>query len=94
MRGLKSIWLTGVAATILVTGAADAQTQASTGAGPAPAGPAKGPEDSSQAADGNEVVVTARRTAERLQDVPVAVTAFAGAQHPLRRRGRALGRQL
>ena len=80
MRGYKSILLTGVAATILVTGGADAQTQSGSGVAPAPAAPTKGPEESGQAADGNELVVTARRTAERLQDVPVAVTAFAGAQ--------------
>jgi len=29
--------------------------------------------------EGNEILVTARRTSERLQDVPVAVTAFGGA---------------
>lgn len=32
------------------------------------------------AASGNDIVVTARRQSERLQDVPVAVTAFGGAQ--------------
>ena len=80
MRGFKSILLTGVAATILVTGGADAQTQSGSGVAPAPTAPTKGPEESGQAADGNELVVTARRTAERLQDVPVAVTAFAGSQ--------------
>ncbi|KQS03007.1 TonB-dependent receptor [Sphingomonas sp. Leaf357] len=31
------------------------------------------------ATEGNEILVTARRTSERLQDVPVAVTAFGGA---------------
>ncbi|MFC3581828.1 TonB-dependent receptor [Sphingomonas hylomeconis] len=29
--------------------------------------------------DGNDILVTARRTSERLQDVPVAITAFSGA---------------
>ena len=32
------------------------------------------------AADSGEIVVTARRRAEALQDVPIAVTAYSGAQ--------------
>lgn len=32
----------------------------------------------SDSADGNDIIVTARRTSERLQDVPVAITALSG----------------
>ncbi|MEG3125337.1 TonB-dependent receptor [Sphingomonas sp. GB1N7] len=35
--------------------------------------------ENAAATEGNEILVTARRTSERLQDVPVAVTAFGGA---------------
>ncbi|MEG3176117.1 TonB-dependent receptor [Sphingomonas sp. RB3P16] len=63
--------LSGAGLMTLATGTAWAQDQA-----PAPAPvPA---ETAAQDQTANDIVVTARRTAERLQDVPVAVTAFSG----------------
>jgi iron complex outermembrane receptor protein len=67
---------TAVAAvlTLLAAGPAMAQTAPAT---PAPAGPAATPGSIS------ELVVTAERREERLQDVPVAVTAFSAEQRSL-----------
>lgn len=70
MRGIYRAGLLSGIALLAVTGA---QAQlSSTAARPADAA-------ANQDVEGNEIVVTARRTSERLQDVPVAVTAFGGA---------------
>ncbi|HEU0043128.1 TonB-dependent receptor [Sphingomonas sp.] len=71
MRGLL---LTG-AAMIALTTAQVARSQETQGAA-APAGTDAAQDD---AVTGNDILVTARRTSERLQDVPVAVTALTGA---------------
>lgn len=75
----RAILYTGsAAAALLIGGAASAQEQAQT-----PGAPVASNIAGAQAAGGdvgNEIIVTARRTSERLQDVPVAVTAFGGAQ--------------
>jgi len=64
---MKSLLLCGAAAGTLLANCAYAQSAAPETA--APGG----------RVEGNEIVVTARRTSERLQDVPVAVTVFGGA---------------
>jgi iron complex outermembrane receptor protein len=66
---MRTIWLSGIAACTLLAQPALAQD--------APA--ADQAETAAPADEGNDIIVTARRTAERLQDVPVAVTAFSGA---------------
>jgi iron complex outermembrane receptor protein len=48
---------------------------ASTGA-PAPAAPARSRADASGGSDSSDIIVTARRTEERLQDVPISITVF------------------
>jgi iron complex outermembrane receptor protein len=63
MKGFSKL-LGSLAMMALATGTAHAQAQG---------------EASDTGASDNDIVVTARRTAERLQDVPVAVTAFGGA---------------
>lgn len=73
MRGLLS---SGIAvAAMLASGAAHAQN---TGPTDDPSGSAASAEQDVPI-DGNDILVTARRTSERLQDVPVAVTAFGAA---------------
>jgi iron complex outermembrane receptor protein len=72
---MKAILSTGIAvAAMLASGAATAQSTVQ----------ATEPENTASTgqetpAEGNDILVTARRTSERLQDVPVAVTAFGGA---------------
>ncbi len=51
--------------------------QADSGAPPPPAAPAAAP---APAAQSGEIVVTAQRRAERLQDVPLSITAISGAE--------------
>jgi len=63
---MKGFLLSGAAVAALFSTIASAQTAAA-------------PADSAAASEGNDILVTARRTSERLQDVPVAVTAFGGA---------------
>lgn len=92
MRGMKSVrtWLLcGVGATVGVGGAAHAQVEPGTPEGaavastpepeqasPTTVAPADAPPLSDES---GQIVVTARRTLERLQDVPVAVAAFGAA---------------
>lgn len=59
---------------IMALGLAGTNAKAETAA---PAG--EGADATQPAADLNEIIVTARKVAERLQDVPVAITAFSGA---------------
>lgn len=65
------MFLKGSAASVamLISGAAWAQDATLTT-------PRASEAEQAPAAEGNEILVTARRTSERLQDVPVAVTAF------------------
>jgi iron complex outermembrane receptor protein len=63
--------LAGIALTTLLPIQAEAQTE------PADAKAAAAPGDAAAAAE-DDILVTARRTTERLQDVPIAVTAFTG----------------
>ncbi|WP_420139661.1 TonB-dependent receptor plug domain-containing protein, partial [Sphingomonas sp.] len=73
MRGIyRAGLLSGIA--LLATSAAHAQE-----VGAPPASAAQPVASADQDVTGNDIVVTARRTSERLQDVPVAVTAFGGA---------------
>ncbi|HEV7234076.1 MAG TPA: Plug domain-containing protein, partial [Sphingorhabdus sp.] len=44
------------------------------------ASPAMAQDDAVESGGGDEIVVTARRREESLQDVPIAVTAYSGAQ--------------
>lgn len=74
---MKGFMLAGTAGVALWAGAAAAQVTTATP-------PAALPESEQEApivADpaGNDIVVTARRTSERLQDVPIAITALSGA---------------
>ncbi len=67
---MKTLLLSGAAAIALLTsGIAYAQDTT----------PATDAAQDAAPAEGNDILVTARRTAERLQDVPVAVTAFGAA---------------
>jgi iron complex outermembrane receptor protein len=69
---MKGLLLTGAAmVALLPVGKAHAQD-----APPAAATPEATAD--AQPADGNDILVTARRTSERLQDVPIAVTALSG----------------
>ena len=61
------------AAIILRTTSVDAQVVS-----PAPAAPAAGPSETETAAQ--DIIVTAQRRSERLQDVPIAVTALPAAK--------------
>jgi iron complex outermembrane receptor protein len=71
MRGIYlSALLSGAAA--MTSGAAQAQVTETPAAADTVA-------PQQQEASGNDIVITARRTSERLQDVPVAVTAFGAA---------------
>ena len=66
----------GVAIGALLAGSASAQTQtAASTADAAQVGPA-----TDEAGIDGDIVVTARRREERLLDVPIAITAFTGAQ--------------
>ncbi|MDX3901442.1 MAG: TonB-dependent receptor [Sphingobium sp.] len=65
------------AASIAAIAAQSASAQQSAPApAPEPAAPASGPGQAAPAAGLEEILVTAQRRSERLQDVPVAVTAF------------------
>ncbi|MBV5271730.1 MAG: TonB-dependent receptor, partial [Afipia sp.] len=70
--GVRAVLVTGAAVLAIAGGNASAQTD----------GAAHGPENPMGAdaapVDDGDIVVTARRRAERLQDVPVAVTAVSG----------------
>ena len=66
---LKSLLLTGAASVLLLS----AQSAAAEGQ---PETPAAGP--SSPGVQIGEIVVTARRRAENLQDVPISITALSG----------------
>ncbi len=72
---MKKILMGGAASLALIAGsAASAQdTTPNTNVAPTATEQADAP------VEGNEILVTARRTSERLQDVPVAVSAFGGA---------------
>jgi iron complex outermembrane receptor protein len=61
----RNAYLAVIACTSILAGTANAQTA---------------PQEAAAAAASDDIVVTARRTAERLQDVPVAVTAVTGQQ--------------
>jgi iron complex outermembrane receptor protein len=69
---MKAIWLSGGVVAALLS--VPAQAQQATPDDPAAA---SAPEVGTP--DGNDILVTARRTTERLQDVPVAITAFSAA---------------
>ena len=64
---MKSAYLAGVASILILPFATTASAQDN---------PADAPQE--QAANLGDIVVTARRSAETLQDVPVAVTALSG----------------
>ena len=81
---MTKTWLmTGAAALALWAGPAVAQTGEPGGVGaPTNTGPATRPEDlqtTDDAATPGDVVVTAQRRSERLQDVPIAITVLSGA---------------
>jgi iron complex outermembrane recepter protein len=77
MFGNKALLTTSAAmALVISSGAASAQGVSSSTVAQASSDTAAVPTGDV----GNEILVTARRTTERLQDVPVAVTAFGGAQ--------------
>jgi iron complex outermembrane receptor protein len=69
---MKALLLSGGVIAALFATTAQAQQSA-----PDAAAAPTAPDDT--AGDGNDILVTARRTSERLQDVPVAITAFSGA---------------
>ena len=71
---MKGYLLSGAAAIVLLSGGA-AQAQ---DASPAATAPGESAQDAVPI-EGNDILVTARRRSERLQDVPVAVTAFSAA---------------
>ena len=64
---MRAILSSGIAACALIAGPALAQET-----------PPAEQAEAGTPSEGNDIIVTARRTAERLQDVPVAVTAFGG----------------
>lgn len=71
---MKGYLLSGAAAIAMLScGAAQAQDTSSTATAPGENAKDAAP------AEGNDILVTARRRSERLQDVPVAVTAFSAA---------------
>ncbi|WP_260598328.1 TonB-dependent receptor [Sphingomonas endolithica] len=69
---MKAIWLSGGVVAALLSAPALAQQTT-------PDDPAAATAPDVGEPDGNDILVTARRTAERLQDVPVAITAFSAA---------------
>lgn len=87
MRSKHLLIVAGASLYALAAGSAAAQTAAPQAATPQPststAAPAAAPDAVPQADAGagvGDIVVTARRTSERLQDVPVAVTALTSGQ--------------
>jgi iron complex outermembrane receptor protein len=81
-----SAWVLGVALSGQVAMAQEVKRPGSVGSSaatteaPVTAQPASGGEAASDAQGLGEIVVTARRTNENLQSVPIAITAFSGAQ--------------
>ena len=86
MQLSASAWVLGVALfgqvamAQEVRGPGSAGSSAATTEAPVTAKPASGGEAASDAQGLGEIVVTARRTNENLQSVPIAITAFSGAQ--------------
>jgi iron complex outermembrane recepter protein len=74
---MRGIHLSGLLSSVAMLAATSAQAQAPSAETSPAANTANATADQDVA--GNDIVVTARRTSERLQDVPVAVTAFGGA---------------
>jgi len=74
---MRGIHLSGLLSSVAMLAATSVQAQAPSADTSPAASTANATADQDVA--GNDIVVTARRTSERLQDVPVAVTAFGGA---------------
>lgn len=75
MWSRATVLLATTALTVGAASAASAQTQT-----PYAASAPQSPPQAEETAQVDEIIVTARRTSERLQDVPVAVSAFNGEQ--------------
>ncbi|WP_079246993.1 TonB-dependent receptor [Sphingomonas turrisvirgatae] len=73
LTGTRAAFLAGAAGAVLAGGNASAQTAEAT-----PVAEQEAPPEAVQSGVSGDIVVTARRREERLQDVPIAVTAVTG----------------
>ena len=73
MKGINQILLSGVGLAAIITGAAPAMAQDSSASATA-----VGPQEDSEDSNSNEIVVTAQKREQNLQDVPISMEVVSG----------------